>query len=574
MIHTRHSSVLSLTLLVFGLNVLGLYVFGLSSGLTARADDTAPETLGLTGGLAGGLAGLLAQLPDASYADKRDLIEKMVQLRDPKVRDVLRALLDDALYVRTSDNHVFIGAVDGDTVRLTDPLSGQAAGAVPGDSLNVVGVNNQLRKKLKVALAQFDLASPDAGLRLAAVKEMLRALDPDSQAVLRGRLAQERDPAVKSQIQSGLALADLDSADAAVRLAAVRELSNSLNPDVYNRLSAMVQPLGDGSHGGDESYGESDPAVRAAAQKSLRVIERYRSFYAGVQTLIYGLSQGSIFVLIAIGLAITFGVMGVINMAHGELMMLGAYTTYVVQLLMPDHIGLSIIVAIPAAFLVAGSIGIAIERGIVRHLYGRPLETLLATFGVSLILQQAVRDIFSANNRPVITPDWLSGSLQINDVLAITYNRLYIIFFSFGLFVALLAVLKRTRLGLDVRAVSQNREMARAMGVRTAWVDALTFGLGSGIAGIAGVALSQLTNIGPNLGQSYIIDSFMVVVFGGVGNLWGTEVSGNALGVVNKLLEPYAGAVLAKIFVLLFLILFIQRKPRGLFPQKGRNADG
>jgi urea transport system permease protein len=293
-----------------------------------------------------------------------------------------------------------------------------------------------------------------------------------------------------------------------------------------------------------------------------------------VQTGLYGLSQGSVLVLAAIGLAITFGVMGVINMAHGELMMLGAYSTYVVQLLMPQHIGASILVAIPVAFLVSGLAGIAIERGIVRHLYGRPLETLLATFGLSLILQQAVRDIFSANNRPVETPQWLAGSLQINEVLSITYNRLYIIFFTFAVFLLLLTILKRTRLGLEVRAVSQNRAMAKAMGIRTEWVDAMTFGLGSGIAGIAGVALSQLTNVGPNLGQSYIVDSFMVVVFGGVGNVWGTEIGGNALGVVNKVLEPYAGAVLAKIFVLVFLILFIQRRPRGMFPQKGRAAEG
>jgi len=253
---------------------------------------------------------------------------------------------------------------------------------------------------------------------------------------------------------------------------------------------------------------------------------------------------------------------------------LGAYSTYVVQLLMPQHIGASILVAIPVAFLVSGLAGIAIERGIVRYLYGRPLETLLATFGLSLILQQAVRDIFSANNRPVETPQWLAGTLQINDVLAITYNRLYIIGFTFALFLLLLAVLKKTRLGLEVRAVSQNRAMAKAMGIRTEWVDAMTFGLGSGVAGIAGVALSQLTNVGPNLGQSYIVDSFMVVVFGGVGNVWGTEIGGNALGVVNKLLEPYAGAVLAKILVLVFLILFIQRRPRGLFPQRGRAAEG
>jgi len=266
--------------------------------------------------------------------------------------------------------------------------------------------------------------------------------------------------------------------------------------------------------------------------------------------------------------------MGVINMAHGELIMLGAYTTYVVQLLMPEQIGASIVVAIPAAFLVSGLVGVAIERGIVRHLYGRPLETLLATFGLSLVLQQVVRDLFSANNRPVKTPDWLAGQWQINPALSITYNRLYIVLFTFVVFLALLAVLKRTRLGLEVRAVSMNRPMAKAMGIRTEWVDAMTFGLGSGIAGVAGVALSQLTNVGPNLGQSYIVDSFMVVVFGGVGNLWGTELGGNALGIVNKVLEPYSGAVLAKIFVLLFLILFIQRRPRGLFPQKGRAAEG
>jgi urea transport system permease protein len=290
--------------------------------------------------------------------------------------------------------------------------------------------------------------------------------------------------------------------------------------------------------------------------------------------LFFGLSLGSVLVLAAIGLAITFGVMGVINMAHGELMMLGAYTTYVVQLLMPQHIGASVLVAIPVAFVVAGGVGVLIERGVVRFLYGRPLETLLATFGISLVLQQIVRDIFTANNRPVETPQWMAGSLQINDALSITYNRLYVVLFMLIVFVILQVVLKKTSLGLKVRAVAQNRAMAKSMGVRTEWVDALTFGLGSGIAGVAGVALSQLTNVGPNLGQSYIIDSFMVVVFGGVGNLWGTLIGGMSLGVVNQVLEPYAGAVLAKILVLIALILFIQRRPRGLFPQKGRAAEG
>jgi urea transport system permease protein len=260
-------------------------------------------------------------------------------------------------------------------------------------------------------------------------------------------------------------------------------------------------------------------------------------------------------------------------MAHGELIMLGAYTTFVIQQLLPEAIGMSILVAIPAAFLISGLVGIGIERGVIRFLYGRPLETLLATFGISLILQQSVRTIFSPLNRSVATPEWLSGSLEITAGLAFTYNRLAIIVFSLLVFAGLWMVLHRTRLGLEVRAVAQNRNMARALGVRSAWVDSLTFGLGSGIAGVAGVALSQLTNVGPNLGQSYIVDCFMVVVFGGVGNIWGTLVAGLSLGVANKFLEPVAGAVMAKILVLVFLILFIQRRPRGLFPQKGRAAE-
>jgi len=330
---------------------------------------------------------------------------------------------------------------------------------------------------------------------------------------------------------------------------------------VYNRLSALAGA-------------EADPPLRAAASRAVHRIDGWRRVCGWIETLFFGLSLGSVLVLSAIGLAITFGVMGVINMAHGELMMIGAYTTYCMQLLMPQHLGLSIALSIPAAFLVAGAFGVAIERGIVRFLYGRPLETLLATFGLSLILQQLVRSIFSPLNRSVATPEFMSGTLVINEALSLTYNRLYIVVFALIVFVLLQLVLKRTPLGLQVRAVAQNRAMARAMGIRSEWVDAATFGLGAGIAGVAGVALSQLTNVGPNLGQSYIIDSFMVVVFGGVGNLWGTLISGLSLGVINKLLEPYSGAVLAKILVLVFLILFIQRRPRGLFPQKGRAAEG
>ena len=324
-----------------------------------------------------------------------------------------------------------------------------------------------------------------------------------------------------------------------------------------------------------EALVESENAeIAASAKTTLAAIDKKVTWYGHLETLFFGLSLGSVLVLAAIGLAITFGVMGVINMAHGELIMIGAYTTYTIQhYILPNFPGVSLIISIPAAFVVAGLVGIIIEKTVIRHLYGRPLETLLATFGISLILQQAVRSIFSPLNRAVETPEWMSGSIQINEVLSLTLNRLYVIVFCLVVFAALFLILKKTSLGLQVRAVSQNRSMARAMGVKAAKVDAMTFGLGAGIAGIAGVALSQLTNVGPNMGQSYIIDSFMVVVFGGVGNLWGTLISGFSLGIANKFMEPYAGAVLAKILVLVFIILFIQKRPRGLFPQKGRAAD-
>ncbi|HEV7718650.1 MAG TPA: urea ABC transporter permease subunit UrtB, partial [Arsenicitalea sp.] len=280
--------------------------------------------------------------------------------------------------------------------------------------------------------------------------------------------------------------------------------------------------------------------------------------------------------LAAIGLAITFGVMGVINMAHGEMVMLGAYTTYVVQetvrSVAPGLIDYSLAFAVLAAFLFTALVGVAIERGIIRWLYGRPLETLLATWGLSLILQQAIRTIFGPTNRQVINPTWMSGSFDLGG-LAITQNRLWIVVFAIVVFVILQLVLNRTSLGLQMRAVTQNRRMASAMGIRTPFVDAMTFGLGSGIAGMAGVALSQIDNVSPNLGQNYIIDSFMVVVFGGVGNLWGTLVGALTLGVANKFLEPYAGAVLGKILILVFIILFIQRRPRGLFALKGRAVE-
>jgi urea transport system permease protein len=316
--------------------------------------------------------------------------------------------------------------------------------------------------------------------------------------------------------------------------------------------------------------------IGKSATIAVSTIQSQLALWDGAQNVWYGISLGSVLLLAAIGLAITFGVMGVINMAHGEMVMLGAYTTFVVQELIrtraPWLFDSSLFIAIPLAFLVAGAVGVAIERGVIRFLYGRPLETLLATWGISLILQQAVRTIFGPTNKQVGTPSWMSGSFDIG-LVQITYNRLAIVVFALIVFFLLMLVLKRTPFGLQMRAVTQNRPMASAMGIRTPWIDAMTFGLGSGIAGMAGVALSQIDNVSPNLGQSYIIDSFMVVVFGGVGNLWGTLVGAFTLGIANKFLEPYAGAVLGKILVLVFIILFIQKRPRGLFALRGRAVE-
>ena len=510
---------------------------------------------------------LLVALSKAGFSEKGALIDQIIASGDPHVRPVLEALLEDRLRTRSSDGKVFIVEEQGDSLQLTDPLTMAAAGSGKPDDFDRIRTNNMLRKNLKLALAEFYLADPSAKVRAKAVKQMRRDLDDSTVASLRKHLAMEKDEVVRRQMQIALAMADLSSADATVRLKAVETLHGETAADVYNVLKPLA--IGDNGKGGD-----ADAAVRTAATLAVQTIDRWRDLYNVLETLFFGLSLGSVLVLAAIGLAITFGVMGVINMAHGELMMLGAYTAYCMQLLMPNHITAAILLAVPAAFLVSGLVGVIIERTVVRFLYGRPLETLLATFGLSLILQQTVRSIFSPLNRSVSTPPFMSGSLQLTEALSITYNRLYIVFFTLLVFAALQLLLKRTSLGLTVRAVSQNRSMAKAMGIRTEWVDAATFGLGSGVAGIAGVALSQLTNVGPNLGQSYIIDSFMVVVFGGVGNLWGTLIGGMTLGVASKLLEPAAGAVMAKILVLVFIILFIQRRKQGLFPQKGRAAEG
>ncbi|WP_431855081.1 urea ABC transporter permease subunit UrtB [Azospirillum sp.] len=517
----------------------------------ARADDAA---------FSAALSGLAAD----GFAEKAAAAERVAATGDARALPVLQAMEAGALFVRKEDGKLVTGAVNGREVTIADPLTGATLGTVASRDLTKVTVNNALRSAISAAVGRLDLTSPDPARRLAAVESMARNATPETAAKLRDALARETDPGVKIVIARAFARAALTSADAAERLKAIEELSSVQTAETRT----LVAPLAK----------DPDAQVRAAADALVSAIERRETLTAGALTLFQGLSLGSVLLLAAVGLAITFGVMGVINMAHGEMIMLGAYTAFVVQeafraFLPPGVFGLYLIVSIPAAFLVAGAVGVALERGIIRFLYGRPLETMLATWGISLMLQQVVRSIFGAPNKEVANPAWMTGAWEALPGLVLTWNRIAIIVFALAVLGALAATLRYTSLGLQMRAVTQNRSMAASMGIRTGWVDALTFGLGSGIAGVAGVALSQVGNVSPNLGQGYIVDSFMVVVFGGVGSLWGVLAGALSLGVVNKILEPYAGAMLGKILVLVFIILFIQKRPRGLFALKGRAAE-
>ena len=489
------------------------------------------------------------------FHTKQAAVEALAASGHAHTLDILAALADGRLFA--AGNAFYIQNVQTDTF---SPIDAPDAAAEKPEGARKITVNNKIRQWVRHYVAENALSSSHPAERKAAMMQMLQKNDASALAQVQTALPKETDKNVRALMETYVARADLQSADTSRHAAAIAVLGKSGLPENLSLLQNYVQTA-------------STPALKAQAEKAISSIETKLDLLKGAETLSFGLSLGSVLVLTAIGLAITFGVMGVINMAHGELMMIGAYCAYVVQLLMPNHIGWSIAVAIPVAFLVSGLVGVLIERFVVRYLYGRPLETLLATFGISLILQQAVRSVFSPLNRLVQSPEWMSGAWEVMPGLSITWNRVYIFIFCLLCFFTLLAVMKRTRLGLEVRAVSQNRHMARAMGISDRKVDMLTFGLGSGIAGVAGVALSQLTNVGPNLGQQYIVDSFMVVVVGGVGNLWGTLVSGLTLGVLNKLFEPWLGAVLAKAIVLVLIILFIQKYPRGLFPQKGRAVE-
>lgn len=503
---------------------------------------------------------VLARFAADSYPDTEAAIEGVAGSGNPLAVEVVGALREGRLLARASDKAIFIADPAG---AFRDAATG--APATPDRAgLAPVRLNNRVRRAVDAAMGALTLRAPEPARRLQAADAVFKSRDATALPALDAALAAETEAGVRRAMEAARASVMLAKPDSSPeeQTRAVAALRDRGDRDALAMLRGLPAT--------------ALPAVKSAAEAAAASIETRQNLLLRVQDVAYGISLGSVLLLAAIGLAITFGVMGVINMAHGEMVMIGAYTTYLVQELIrtrfPGLFGASLFIALPLAFLVSGAIGVLIERSVIRFLYGRPLETLLATWGISLILQQAVRSIFGPTNREVGTPAWMSGSVDLGG-LSLTWNRIVIVLFALLVFLALRLALNHTSLGLQIRAVTQNRRMAGAMGIRTDRVDAMTFGLGSGVAGIAGVALSQIDNVSPNLGQGYIIDSFLVVVFGGVGNLWGTLVGAMTIGIANKLLEPFAGAVLGKILLLVAVILFIQKKPRGLFALKGRFVE-
>jgi len=508
---------------------------------------------------ADGLDDTLARFQQDKFPETAKAIAELAVSGAPNAAVLLDALGDNRLFIDAGAHQLVYKTASGDVfnAKTNEKLPG-----VDDSNLKKVRVNNSLRSAIDAAIGSLSLANPDVGKRIGAAEAVFKSRDAKALPAVEAALARETDPRAKAALEfaRGAILVTNSSSPLADRLAAISTLKARADQDSASLLGEVIDKA-------------DNPELKAAAQSALVSVKSNLALWNLVQNLWYGVSASSVLLLAAIGLAITFGVMGVINMAHGEMVMLGAYATFVVQsLLPPSWSQWSLAISLPVAFAVSACVGMLIERFVIRFLYGRPLETLLATWGVSLILQQAVRTLFGANNRQVTAPAFMSGSFPLGG-LEIGSGRLWIIALAILVFVALQLVLRMTSFGLRMRAVTQNRRMASAMGISTDLIDMFAFALGSGIAGIAGVALSQIDNVSPNLGQGYIIDSFMVVVLGGVGNLWGTLLGAVVLGLANKLLEPIIGAVLAKILLLVCIILFIQKRPRGLFALKGRAVE-
>jgi urea transport system permease protein len=505
----------------------------------------------------------VAKLAAEDSDDKIAAIGELARASPDEALAVLSALAADNLFVAGARILIVSGesAVDASTGKRVEPPPAERDG---------ITINNRVRRELESALAGLRLFAPERDVRFKAASELAASTDTDALPLVEKALAREADPEVRARLVLARARANLASPDPAVRLSAVHDLGESADPGVRQLLLALTEKRGD-------AYGESDEGVRGAAELSLRAIGTRLAWSENLGRVFTGLSLGSVLLLAALGLAITYGVMGVINMAHGELLMIGAYAAWSMQTLFrhafPQWVDWYVVAAIPAGFVAAALVGAAMERLVIRRLYGRPLETLLATWGLSLILIQAARTIFGPQNVEVANPAWMSGGVEVLPNLVLPWNRIVIVAFSAAVLAGMWALLNRTRLGLFVRAVTQNRPMAGCVGVPTGRIDTLAFALGAGIAGVGGVALSQIANVGPDMGQSYIVDSFMVVVLGGVGQLAGAVWAALGLGVVSKFLEGWTGAVIAKIAVLVFIIVFIQKRPQGLFALKGRVLD-
>ncbi|AJC20696.1 urea ABC transporter permease subunit UrtB [Pandoraea pulmonicola] len=535
----------------------------LSLGAALISPTTAmAATASTTGSIAGFTDADLTALAGDDFDAKAQAIDHLAADASPQAAALLKALADDSA-VTVGER---IAIPNGD--RYVDPITGATLKADDAGSLTL---NNVLRAKVATAAAAGALLSPDRDARAQAIDTMLQNPSPAFKALVEKARAKETDPALKSRLDQLWAQTALHDTDPAKRREAVELIAAAGDPQMRDLLLPIVAKQADGT------YAEPDASVRSAADIALTKLAsaQRRSEFFG--TVFAGLSLGSVLLLAALGLAITYGLIGVINMAHGEFLMVGAYATYVVQTLfqrfLPGAFDWYLVAAVPAAFLVAAALGIVLERTVIKHLYGRPLETLLTTFGISLLLIQAVRTLFGAQNVEVVNPSWMSGGIAVLPNLMLPYNRIVILVFALVVVALTWSVLNLTRLGLFIRAVTQNRSMAACVGVKTGRVDSYAFAFGAGIAGLGGCALSQIGNVGPDLGQSYIIDSFMAVVLGGVGQLAGTIVGAFGLGIANKLLEPVWGAVLAKIAVLILIVLFIQKRPQGMFALKGRSAE-
>ncbi|MBC7435271.1 MAG: urea ABC transporter permease subunit UrtB [Bdellovibrionales bacterium] len=485
-----------------------------------------------------------------------EALNKAVLAADDKTAAFIQAMTDDA--VKSTADAVFV--MKGDKGQ--DPVTG-AEVTVPADAEDLVN-NNAMRSELDTSGAALKLFSKDDKVRAAAVQALLKEPAESRLPIIEKALAAEANEKIKVQLELARAATLLASSDKARRLTAANDLGKSRSPDTKLLLNERLKE-------------ETEPDVKAAIESSLRAIQGTLVWGERLGAVFSGISLGSILLLVALGLAITYGLMGVINMAHGELMMIGAYATYVMQGIfqkyLPGYFDWYLIAAVPVSFMASALVGAGLERSVIRFLYGRPLETLLATWGISLMLQQLVRTIFGAQNVGVENPVWMSGGFSVLPNLQLPYNRVVIIIFAALVLIGMALLISKTRLGLFVRGVTQNRPIASCMGVNTARIDTYAFALGSGIAGLAGCALSQVGNVGPDLGQGYIVDSFMVVVLGGVGQLAGTVYAALGLGILNKFIEGWAGAVLAKIAVLVFIIIFIQKRPQGIFAMKGRSAE-